>query len=233
MFSVHKWKKIVDHIQRATGTYRQGLTYRQRVRYRLMNGDLAAVSVPRRILAKAFIYDNSIDLIAPLSTISRSLRSGSSLRQAISESGSSQSCGVIFLVAQGLSSGRSLDEVCSDLRMKTAQDASGDQILILHVIELAHSMGGNEAQLIDSLTDTLIERRQIHSERLAQAATALSSMRLLTWLPLICGMWMMAESPSSRSFLLHTTFGHICLIVGIILNSIGRLWAKRVVGSKR
>ncbi len=233
MFSVHKWTKIVDHIQRATGTYRQGLTYRQRVRSRLMNGDLEAVRAPRRKFAKVFINDNPTDLIASLSTISRSLRSGSSLRQAISESGSSQSCGVIFLVAQGMSSGRSLDEVCSDLRMKTAQDASGDQILILHVIELAHSMGGNEAQLIDSLTDTLIERRQIHSERLAQAATALSSMRLLTWLPLICGMWMMAESPSSRSFLLHTTFGHICLIVGIILNSIGRLWAKRVVGSKR
>jgi Flp pilus assembly protein TadB len=43
----------------------------------------------------------------------------------------------------------------------------------------------------------------------------------------------MAESPSSRSFLLHTTFGHICLIVGIFLNAIGRLWAKRIVDSKR
>jgi tight adherence protein B len=198
-----------------------------------MNCDLEAVRKPRRKFAKGFINDNPTDFIAPLSTISRSLRSGSSLRQAISDSGSSKSSGIIYLVAQELSSGRSLDEICSDLRINTGQDSGGDHILVLHVIELAHSMGGNEARLIDSLLDTLIERRQIHNERLAQAATALSSMRLLTWLPLVSGMWMMAESPSSRAFLLHTTFGHICLIVGIFLNSIGRLWAKKIVGSKR
>lgn len=233
VFFVCEWKQLNSHVRRTVNQYRHGLTYRQRVRRRLLNCDLEAVKKPRRKFAKGFVNDNPTDFFAPLSTISRSLRSGSSLRQAISESGTSNSSGIIYLVAQGLGSGRSLDEICSDLRMNTDQDAGGDQILILHVIELAHSMGGNEAQLIDSLIDTLIERRQIHSERLAQAATALSSMRLLTWLPLLSGMWMMAESPSSRAFLLHTTFGHICLIVGIFLNSLGRLWARKIVGSKR
>ena len=208
-----------------TRVLRRGVTYRQRVRRRL------AVHDDR--------HDPS-DLITALSSLTRILRSGQSLRQAIIEVGNHETSGVIHLLALRLSSGQSLDKACGDLLAKphTArsirlpghqQETEG--ALVINVIELAYSMGGNEAQLIDSMIHTLIERRHIRLERQTQAATALSSMRMLTYMPVICGLWIVSESESSRTFIFHTAAGYICLGLGITLNVIGRVWSSLIVSS--
>ncbi|MFM7870191.1 MAG: hypothetical protein ACKPBG_00730, partial [Actinomycetota bacterium] len=72
--------------------------------------------------------------------------------------------------------------------------------------------------------------RQERLERSAQAATVRASMRLLTWLPLICGLWIASENPLTRQFLVETSGGRICLVTGIVLNLLGRLWSRRIVG---
>lgn len=220
---LHRLKKV-----------RQGVTRRQQVRYRLN-------SASSRDVIKA--PSDITDVISALSSISRSLRSGCSLRHAITQAGNRQSAGVIYSLAQQLSTGHALDEACADLRTvrhasgrsrrlrRTPQNLGDETSLVVSVIELAHSMGGDEARLFDSLVHTLIERRHIHNERQTQAATALSSMRMLTWLPVVCGLWIITESPSSRTFILHTTVGQICLVSGIALNLAGRTWARHIVSS--
>ena len=208
---------------------KNGWTLRQRVRHRL-------VSSPRP--SNFGDHHDLTNLVSTLGALSRSLRSGSSLRQAIAEAGSHQTSGVLHLLDQRLRSGLSLEEACGEfwsapkskrtfLRLRRIE--ADETALVIHVIELAHAMGGNEARLIDSLIHALIERQHIHSERQTQAATALSSMRMLTWLPIGCGLWIMTESPTSRSFIVHSTAGQICLVVGISLNFIGRHWAQRIV----
>ena len=179
-------------------------------------------------------HHDPTDLVSVLSSLARSLRGGDSLRQAIAGAGNLESTGVIHFLAQRLSSDRSLDQACADFRaIHTARrrrpHSEDEAELVIGVIELAHSMGGDEARLIDSLIHSLIERRHIRHERQAHATTALSSMRMLTWLPVICGLWILTEKNSSRTFVLHTAIGRICLIGGIILNLLGRLWAQRIV----
>lgn len=101
---------------------------------------------------------------------------------------------------------------------------------MIRMIGLAHSMGGDEAGLLEATMHSLIERRHERLERSAQAATARASMRLLTWLPLICGLWMAAENPLTRQFLVETAGGRVCLVIGIVLNLLGRLWSRRIIG---
>lgn len=175
---------------------------------------------------------STADPVVLLGSIVRSLRAGLTLRQAIIDCGNRQTNGLAHRMTVRLQRGRSLADVCTELsaairsRRRTISD---EDLLVVRVIGLAHTMGGDEAGLLEAVMYGIIEKRQSHHERLAQAATAMSSMRVLTWLPVICGLWIAAENPTTRHFLLHSPGGHICLISGCLLNLLGRLWSRRIV----
>lgn len=205
----------------------QGVTLRQRIRHRLHASDSRTALNPEC---------DRTDLVSVLSSLSRSLRGGHSLRHAVIEAGNQESAGVIHFLAQRLSAGSALDQACAEFRARRTTrrrrpSTDDENSLVIGVMELAQAMGGDEARLIDSLVHSLIERRHVRHERQTQATTALSSMRLLTWLPIICGLWIVTESDSSRNFIFHTAAGRLCLIAGIVLNLMGRLWAERIVTS--
>lgn len=101
---------------------------------------------------------------------------------------------------------------------------------MIQMIGLAHTMGGDQAGLLEATMTSLIERRQERLERSAQAATVRASMRLLTWLPLICGLWIASENPLTRQFLVDTPGGRTCLVTGGVLNLLGRLWSRHIIG---
>jgi tight adherence protein B len=104
-------------------------------------------------------------------------------------------------------------------------------MMVLHVIALASEVGGDIAQQLDCLIDTLLDRSISKAERQTQAATATASMRLITWLPVVCGTWILSDSPAVRNVLLATPLGWACLTVGVGLNFVGRTWTKRLVRS--
>lgn len=161
--------------------------------------------------------------------MARSVRGGLSLRQAITECGSRQPAGAVHLAARELRAGRPLSEVCAHLADPTTR-LSGEDRQMIRMIGLAHSMGGDEAGLLEATMNSLIEKRQERLERSAQAATMRASTRLLTWLPLICGLWIAAEDPLAWQFLVGTSGGRICLVTGIVLNLLGRLWSRHIIG---
>lgn len=186
----------------------------------------------RRRLADPFRSSrpmSAVDPVAILAAMARSVRGGLSLRQAIIDCGTRQSSGVVHLAARDLQAGRPLSDVCAHLTDPAKRISSEDRQMI-RMIGLAHSMGGDEAGLLEATMHSLIERRHERLERSAQAATARASMRLLTWLPLICGLWMAAENPLTRHFLVETAGGRVCLVIGIVLNLLGRLWSRRIIG---
>lgn len=174
----------------------------------------------------------SADPVVLLGSIVRSLRAGLTLRQAIIDCGTRQMSELAHRMTVQLQRGRSLADVCTELsasnrsRRRTSSDESQ---LVVRVIGLAQTMGGDQAGLFEDVMHGIIERRRSHHERLTQAATAMSSMRLLTWLPAICGIWIAAENPTTRHFLLATTGGRICLSSGCLLNILGRLWSRRIL----
>jgi Flp pilus assembly protein TadB len=101
--------------------------------------------------------------------------------------------------------------------------------MALHVIALASEVGGDIAQQLDCLIDTLLDRSLAKAERETQAATATASIRLITWLPVVCGAWILSDSPAIRQVVFATPLGWACLTMGIGLNFIGRTWTKRLV----
>jgi len=186
----------------------------------------------RRRLADPFRSScptSAADAVATLAALARSVRGGLSLRQAIIECGTRQSSGVVHLAARDLRAGRPLSDVCAHLADPATRLSIEDRQMI-RMIGLAHGMGGDEAGLLEATMHSLIERRQERLERSAQAATVHASMRLLTWLPLICGLWIASENPLTRQFLVETPGGRICLVTGVVLNLLGRLWSRRIIG---
>ncbi|MEZ5250945.1 MAG: hypothetical protein R2713_17555 [Ilumatobacteraceae bacterium] len=77
------------------------------------------------------------------------------------------------------------------------------------------------------------ERRAWRAERLAQAAQARASARVLTLLPLAFAGWSVLSSPSVRAA--YTTSGVVVVLslIGVILNAIGWWWMRRVIGADR
>jgi Flp pilus assembly protein TadB len=106
-----------------------------------------------------------------------------------------------------------------------------DSVLALHVLAVAGSIGGRVAEQLESLIDTLNEREHLRRERRTQAASATASMRMLTWLPIVCGSWLLLDNAEVRHFLIGSPSGWICLVLGVGSNIVGRLWLQREVAA--
>lgn len=185
----------------------------------------------RRRLMDNDIYGNS-SLIDALSSMSRNTRSGLSLATALQISISHHPCDLFTQLHNLVSRGMALNTACHKILDDMSESAeTTDHMMALHVIALASEVGGDIAQQLDCLIDTLLDRSLSQAERQTQAATATASMRLITWLPVVCGTWILSDSPAVRHVLLATPLGWACLTVGVGLNLVGRTWTKRLVRS--
>jgi len=185
----------------------------------------------RRRLTNNDIYGNS-NLIDALSSMSRNTRSGLALTTALQISISHHPCDLFAQLHKLVARGVSINTACQkilDSKSESAENA--DCVMALHVLALASEVGGDIAQQLDYLIDTLLDRSQAKIERQTQAATATASIRLITWLPVVCGAWILSDSPAVRHVLLATPLGWTCLTLGIGLNFVGRIWTHRMVHS--
>ncbi len=185
----------------------------------------------RRRLTNNDIYGNN-NLIDALSSISRNVRSGFSLTTALQLSISRHPCDLFAQLHNLVSRGIALNNACHKTLEGIPESAKNhDSVMALHVIALASEVGGDIAQQLDCLIDTLLDRSQAKIERQTQAATATASMRLITWLPVVCGAWILSDSSAVRHVLLATPLGWACLSIGVGLNFVGRTWTHKMVSS--
>ena len=183
----------------------------------------------RRRLINNDIYGNR-NLIDALSSMSRSVRSGLSLATALQISISQHPCDLFARLHSLISRGIALNAACHKLLDDLSESAENtDPMMTLHVIALASEVGGDIARQLDCLIDTLLDRSQAKVERQTQAATATASIRLITWLPVVCGAWILSDSPAVRHVLLATPLGWVCLTIGVGLNFVGRTWTHKMV----
>ena len=183
----------------------------------------------RRRLINNDIYGNR-NLIDALSSMSRSVRSGLSLATALQISISQHPCDLFAQLHSLISRGMALNTACHKLLDDLSESAENtDHMMTLHVIALASEVGGDIARQLDCLIDTLLDRSQAKVERQTQAATATASMRLITGLPVVCGAWILSDSPAVRHVLLATPLGWACLTIGVGLNFVGRTWTHKMV----
>lgn len=165
------------------------------------------------------------DLIEPVSMFARLLHAGSTLHAATNEVAQRHPHSLFHRIAIAVQHGSPYAEAVASVRPR-----DDDERLALFVLELAAQVGGDTPAQIDSLLDTLGTRRNARSERLAHASAALASTRLLTIVPFIALMFIVVSDRRMVHTYLGSTAGLACLVGGIVLNAVGRLWTRRMIG---
>ena len=90
-------------------------------------------------------------------------------------------------------------------------------------------MGGDLAQVLDTVSQTIRERNQIRRQVKALSAEGRFSAYILIALPFLIAGFMLLAVPDYLAPLVHTTAGKIALGAGAVLMVIGVIWIRRLV----
>ncbi len=158
--------------------------------------------------------------------LSRRVRAGSTLRDALMVTGSSSPslAAEIAEVGHRLERGASIDEALADL----VRD-DGHLALAVAVIVSAARLGGPSAQPLDRAAAALRLRSADGQERVAHSAQARMSAHVLTLVPLGFLALMLTVDADVRQATTTPT-GATIIAVGLALNAIGWLWMRWVIG---
>lgn len=175
--------------------------------------------------------DARVDCLVVAETVDRQLRAGSTLTAALRSATRVHRQAWCRDIVRSIDRGSTLASAAEsqlDLEMRRRRP-DGDLVLTLQVLAMAAEVGGESTRHIDALADTLRARRRAAADRLTHASTAVASIRLLTWLPALCAVWMVVDDPSVRAVLLASPIGWGCLLAGVTFNLLGRHWTNRLV----
>jgi tight adherence protein B len=164
-----------------------------------------------------------------LSILASSLRAGHSFVQSLNlvahEIGEPSATEYRRLLAE-LRLGRDLSE---------ALDALGDRVgsedfkWAILAIKIQREVGGNLAEVLDTVADTLREREAVAGQVKALSAEGRLSMYLLCGLPPGVAAYLFLVNPEYISLLWTTRMGMVMLAVGGALMSLGVIWMRKVV----
>ena len=113
------------------------------------------------------------------------------------------------------------------VRLMTGGGADLD--LAATVVATAARLGGSPAAAIDRTATALRQRSADRDDRLVQSAQARLSAQVLTVLPVaILGVLLLADDDVRTA--VTAPVGAACVAVGLVLNTVGWCWMRRVVG---
>ncbi len=96
-------------------------------------------------------------------------------------------------------------------------------------IGIQREVGGNLAELLDIVADTMLARARIRREAHTLTAEGRIGAVVISVLPIAIGLFVYAVNPSYISPLLHQAFGEILFYGSIVLALIGILWVRKLV----
>ena len=193
---------------------------------------VAGIFIPHVVLAvktKRRTKRMHAQLSDALSILASSLRAGHSFVQSLN------------LVAQeiGEPSATEYRRLLAELRLgrdlNDALDALGDRVgsedfkWAILAVKIQREVGGNLAEVLDTVADTLREREAVTGQVKALSAEGRLSMYLLCGLPPGVAVYMFIVNPEYISLLWTTGMGMVMLAVGGALMSLGVIWMKKVV----
>ena len=105
-----------------------------------------------------------------------------------------------------------------------------EQVALL--AELQRTAGGNAAEVLDTVVETLRERADLR--RLVRTLTAQGRMArwILTALPIIAGLGLSLLQPDAVTPLLQTGTGHVLLVVAAVMVVMGSFAIQKIVDIK-
>ncbi len=164
-----------------------------------------------------------------LEAAAASVRAGDSLRTAL-------------LAAATTTNGRAADELRDELLLADRRTAvavsrwaqrwpSANVRLTAAAVAVAMEVGGAAARSLDAVAATIRERQAIAHDVRVLSTQARVSAFVLGIAPIVFGALAGAIDPSTATFLVATTPGHVCLVVGLALDAAGLLWMQRLTAA--
>ena len=164
-----------------------------------------------------------------LTLMSTSLRAGYSLLQATEAVSSEAPNPTAREFGRAIAEARLGRSVTGALEGVVDRTQSKDFEWAVMAIEIQREVGGNLAEVLQTVADTMRARNRLKGEIKALTAEGRISAIVLGALPFAVGAFLWATNPDYLEPLLTTTFGRIAIAVGVLLMGAGIYWLKKVV----
>jgi tight adherence protein B len=96
-------------------------------------------------------------------------------------------------------------------------------------VNIQREVGGNLAEILDTVADTLRERAMLRRQIKVLTAEGRLSAWVLGLLPFAIALYMYAVNPSYIGVLFESVYGIIMIIVALVLLALGIFWMKKIV----
>ena len=96
-------------------------------------------------------------------------------------------------------------------------------LMMTRAIRIQSQTGGNLGRVLDTLAETITQRRRIDRKVKALTSEARASSIVITILPLFVAGFILATQPNLRDALLGTTFGRLVMLLVAALLFVGQL----------
>lgn len=164
-----------------------------------------------------------------LTTVANALRAGYSFQQAVDVVAKEMEPPIsdeFARVANDVSMGINLDDALEQMARRVE---SSDFDLVVTAVLIQREIGGNLAQVLDSISDTIIERIRMKREINALTAQGRLSAVVLLLLPFFVGAFMYFFNHDQFILLLEEPSGQIALVVSLILEVVGIFIIKKII----
>ncbi len=125
--------------------------------------------------------------------------------------------------------GRDIDDALDDLAERVG---SVDLLWAVVAIKIQREVGGNLAELLTTVADTMTARTRLRGEVQALTAEGRMSAYVLVFLPIGVGVAMYFMNPEYISNLWSNTWGYVAMGVGALGIVVGSLWMRKIIDIK-
>ncbi|HUP16953.1 MAG TPA: type II secretion system F family protein [Acidimicrobiia bacterium] len=164
-----------------------------------------------------------------LTLISTSLRAGYSLLQAVEAVATEAPNPTAREFGRAIVEARLGRQVVAALQGITTRTQSQDFEWAVMAIEIQREVGGNLAEVLQTVSETMRQRNRLKGEIRALTAEGRISAIVLGILPFAMGGFLFASNPEYIGTLFSTTFGIVALIAGGLLMIAGGIWLRKIV----
>lgn len=167
-----------------------------------------------------------------LQLLAGSLRAGHSILRAVDAAANESQAPIseeMRRIVSETSLGRDLMVSLSDTAERMQSE---DFVWIGQAIQINREVGGNLAEVLDQVNETIRERNEIKGHIKALAAEGKFSAYILMALPAGIVMILMAVNPGYMNKMVSTALGWGMIVASLIMMTIGGLWMRKIIDLK-
>jgi tight adherence protein B len=164
-----------------------------------------------------------------LTLLATSLRAGYSLLQAIEAVAQEAPNPTAREFSRAVTEARLGISVSDALGGIVERTQSEDFEWAVMAIEIQREVGGNLAEVLQTVADTMLARNRLKGEIVALTAEGRISAIVLGSLPFALGAFLWFTNRDYLQPLLDATMGRIAIVVGLLLMGAGIFWLKKIV----